>query len=663
MADSSKKRLKAQPKGMLFALDIGTRSIIGIVGTVEGEKLRVIAMEKVEHTQRCMIDGQIEDIEQVAKVACIVKSRLEARLRYKLKRVCVAAAGRALRTQRASYEMEFAKPQQLDDEIISRLEAGAIGEAEADFTNGLDIDNRRQFYLVGHTAVQYYMDNYPISSLLDHQARHIQADVIATFLPSEVVDSLYSAMHRINLEVVSLTLEPIAAINAVIPKNLWLLNLALVDIGAGTSDIAISKDGAIVGYTMVTVAGDEITEALMKKHLLDFNTAESIKTQLGNQESFSFTDILGIEQTITQDDMMDCIEESTGNLCREIAEHICEVNGAPTSAVFLAGGSSKLASMRAGIAKYMKMDINRVAIAGNNFQIYAFSDIYDLNDPEYATPLGIAVSAGLNLITESFHVTLNGSRAKLFRNSALTILDILMMNGFSYRDLLPRTGQKLVIQFNGKQTVYYGAPGEPAVLQINGREANISSLVHTGDSIEFSPAAHGQSAKRCLKDLLADTPDQGATVNGKTVSSDTPLKTGDTVMTSSDTPALVADNPLSVTETTQEITPLSEPMIKHSVELFPSPQESVTSAQPPLPPEPVPSVPPADSIEFILNNKPIVLSKKSDGSPYYLMDMLEQSGIDLEHPTGEIVLRVNGADRSFLQELKSGDHLEIFFNN
>jgi hypothetical protein len=62
-----------------------------------------------------------------------------------------------------------------------------------------------------------------------------------------------------------------------------------------------------------------------------------------------------------------------------------------------------------------------------------------------------------------------------------------------------------------------------------------------------------------------------------------------------------------------------------------------------------------------LNNKPIVLSKKADGSPYYLMDMLELSGIDLEHPAGEVVLRVNGADGSFLQDLKSGDRLEIYF--
>ncbi len=633
MAGSSNKRLKAQPKSMIFALDIGTRSIIGIVGVVEDEKLRVIAVEKEEHTQRSMIDGQIEDIEQVSKVARIVKNRLEERLSCRLKKVCVAAAGRALRTQRATYEIEFPLTQRVDEEVVSRLEAGAINEAEAAFNDGPDTDGSHQFYLVGHTAVQFYMDNYPMSSLLDHQARSVKVDVIATFLPSEVVESLYAAMHRLQLEVVSLTLEPIAAINAAIPKDLRLMNLALVDVGAGTSDIAVCRDGSVVGYTMATVAGDEITEALMKSYLIDFNTAESVKTQLGSQKSIRFTDILGIEQTITQDDMMNCIAETTENLCREISEYICQINGAPPAALFLAGGGSKLASMRAGVAKYMNIDINRVAIAGNNFRTYAFSDTYDLNDPEYATPLGIAISAGLNLITDSFLVNLNGNPAKLFRSSAMTVLHILMMNGFSYRDILPRAGEKLAVWVNGKKTVYYGTLGEPAVLLLNGREAKISEPVHTGDCIEFTPATYGRPACRRLKDLLAESSGQAATVNGKTVSPDTLLKNGDTIVI--------------------------EPVMPASPKAETPPAQAGAAPSPGLP-EPK-ALPPAGGIEIRLNDVPVALPGKPDGSPYYLMDMLEKSGIDLEHPTGEIVLRVNGADSNFLKDLKSGDNLEIFY--
>ncbi len=113
---------------VVFALDIGTRSIIGMVGVVEEGKVRIVAIEREEHTERAMIDGQIENIEKVAALAERVKKRLENQLGLTLDRVCVAAAGRALRTRRADFEMELSGTQMIDDEIISRLEAGAINK-------------------------------------------------------------------------------------------------------------------------------------------------------------------------------------------------------------------------------------------------------------------------------------------------------------------------------------------------------------------------------------------------------------------------------------------------------------------------------------------------------------------------------------------------------
>ena len=70
---------KPQESEMIFALDIGTRSIIGIVGKVVDERFQVLAIEKEEHGKRAMLDGQIEDIVQVAKVARRVTRRLEER--------------------------------------------------------------------------------------------------------------------------------------------------------------------------------------------------------------------------------------------------------------------------------------------------------------------------------------------------------------------------------------------------------------------------------------------------------------------------------------------------------------------------------------------------------------------------------------------------------
>jgi len=225
-----------QDAGLIFALDIGTRSIIGVVGRVVDERLQVLAIEKEEHGKRAMMDGQIEDIAQVAKVARRVTQRLEQRLDCVLERVCVAAAGRALRTESGHHRLELPQVARINSDMISRLESGAVTEAEALLSQGQE--GQRRFYLVGYTVSSYQLDHYPMTTLRDHNGQILEASVVATFLPSEVVESLYAVMEGAGLEVASLTLEPIAALNAAIPADLRLLNLVLADIGAGTSDIA-----------------------------------------------------------------------------------------------------------------------------------------------------------------------------------------------------------------------------------------------------------------------------------------------------------------------------------------------------------------------------------------------------------------------------------------
>lgn len=648
------KQIKVSGQEMVFSLDIGTRSIIGIVGIVEQEKFKVLAIEKEEHTNRAMVDGQIENIDQVAYVARIVKERLEKKLNCVLTKVCVAAAGRALKTEKASFELSMPEIRQVDEETISRLETGAIGSAEARFKDDEEGKNERQFYLVGYTVSQYYLDNYPISSLKDHRGKNLRADVVATFLPSEVVESLYITMHNIGLEVASLTLEPIAAINAAIPQKIRLLNLALVDIGAGTSDIAVCKDGSVIGYTMATIAGDEITETIMKQHLVDFDSAEKIKFELAGKKKISFIDIMGLKHSVTVKEISLCITEAKQKLCREIADRVLEVNNGQPSAVFLAGGGSKLMGMCKQIAEYLNIDENRVAIAGNNFQLSAFAEDYDINNPEYATPLGIAISAGMNLINDSFRVTLNGANAKLFRSGSLSARDILMMNGFGYQDLIGRSGSNLVVFMDGKRTVVYGGLSMPAVLKINGSEAKISDIIHAGDVIEFQPAKHGEAAKACVGDVVEDY-GQTIFVNEEIADINTELKTGDVIVNIGGGKTLELEENNSednMKESSVEIKDIKKKEEEVFVPIVEDSEEKIS--------EEVKIVESKVPVKFTINGKPLMFLPKENKEPYYLMDMLEYSGIDFEHPDGNVVLKVNGESGYFQQQLNNGDILEIY---
>ena len=142
---------KEQENNVIFALDIGTRSIIGVVGSVEDRRFHVMAIEKQDHGQRAMLDGQIENIELVADVARQVIARLEKKTKIRLSRVCVAAAGRALKAESASFKMDLGGTQLITEEIINQLEAGAVSEAEHTLREQSTLQNDL-YYMVGYTV-------------------------------------------------------------------------------------------------------------------------------------------------------------------------------------------------------------------------------------------------------------------------------------------------------------------------------------------------------------------------------------------------------------------------------------------------------------------------------------------------------------------------------
>lgn len=605
--------LPPQGQDLIYALDIGTRSIIGLLGTRVGDRMCVQAMETRLHTQRVMVDGQIEDIAQVAAAVREVTARLEEEAGCHLERACVAAAGRALRTEQGHSVLEQSAPEPVGQSVIAQLEAAAVADAEETLRSGREDPQR--MLLVGYTATRYLLDGYPMVNLLDHTGKNLEADVVATFLPGGVIDSLYAVMRQAHLEVESLTLEPIAALNAAIPAKLRLLNLCMVDIGAGTSDIAVCRDGSVVGYTMATVAGDEITEALMQAYLVDFDTAEELKAKLAAGGSLEFTDVLGLPQTQTAEDVAAVVAPAADRLAEEIANEILSVNGSAPSAVFLAGGGSKLPGLRERVATALGMDPKRVAVAGNHFQNTVYSDTLELNDPAYTTPLGIAASAGLGLISDSCQVLLNGSPAKLFRSGSLSAMELLMMNGYTYTDLLGRSGKPLTVKIDGQPRVFHGDPSLPAQLQINGKDAGPTAVVHAGDHVDFTPATPGADRRMTAGELIKLLHTPSITVNG------------------------TVPGP-------EDLIPPGAVIVKTGRPVKPAPAEA---------PAPVR----AAAWTGTLNGKPFSLPGKADGAPYYMMDLLEPSGMDFEHVERPVTLRLNGQPCGFQQVLKNGDLAEI----
>ena len=206
---------------LVFGLDIGTRSIVGTVGYKEEDRFIVVAQKIKEHDTRAMLDGQIHDIKKVGDSIRQVKESLEEQIGRRLTEVCIAAAGRVLETANSQAEMEFEEERTITQEDVYTLNSLAVEKAYAAF---MEKNNSRQkFYCVGNSVVNYYLNDFQISNLENHKARKIAVELIATFLPDEVVDGLNKAVEIAGLQVANMTLEPIAAIQLAIPEKFRLL--------------------------------------------------------------------------------------------------------------------------------------------------------------------------------------------------------------------------------------------------------------------------------------------------------------------------------------------------------------------------------------------------------------------------------------------------------
>lgn len=490
---------KKNPGQLVFGLDIGTRSLVGTVGYKTGDRFHVVAQCVREHDTRSMLDGQIHDINTVGRSIEEVKRSLENKIGKTLNEVCIAAAGRVLKTVTVSAEIEFPEDKSVDAEDVHNLEMLGVEKAFEELVANNNTETR--FYCVGYTVVRYYMNGLQISVLDKHKAKRISVELIATFLPDDVVDGLYKAVEVADLQVANLTLEPIAAIQVAIPESFRMLNIALVDVGAGTSDISITKDGSIVAYGMIPMAGDELTEAVVKHCLVDFATGEMIKTSYG-KKVIKYNDIMGIQQKITSEEIDSIVEPVVKVMTKEISDKIKELNGGQAvSAVFVVGGGGKLPIFTRYLADELGIPRERCALRGEEvLKEIDYQTETPYLDSMYVTPIGICLNF-YDSKNNFIYVNFNGERVKLYDNGHLMVVDAAIQAGFPNDGLFPKRGKALEFTLNGTPHMLRGELGETAVVKVNDETVSINSAIRAGDKIVVTESTAGAPAASTIDKL------------------------------------------------------------------------------------------------------------------------------------------------------------------
>ncbi len=684
------------PEPLVFGLDIGTRSIVGTVGYREGNQFHIVAQCTKYHDTRAMLDGQIHDINKVGEEIVYVKENLEQQLQgRKLKEVCIAAAGRVLKTAIAKADYEFSEDTVVTQEYIHSLEMLGVECAHEKMLQ--DNDSEEKFFCVGYTVVKYYLNNFEITNLEGHKAHCIGAEVLATFLPEEVVDGLYAAVSLAGLEIANMTLEPIAAIQVAIPESYRLLNIALVDVGAGTSDICITKDGTIIGYGMLPKAGDEITEKIIKEFLVDFATAEKIKTIGPKRKSLTYKDIMGISHKVTPQEVYECVESTVDKITQQIAERIVELNGGkPVSAVFVVGGGGKIPGFTDKLAKYLELLEERVALRGE--EVLGFVNIHVdgvKKDPLLVTPIGIC----LNFYDQKnrfIYLSVNNERVKLYDTDKLTVFDAALAYGLNNEAIFPKRGNDLNYVLNGKKKFQRGKSGEPAVIMLNGKEVGLNHLIQAGDQIQITESTVGEDAKVLLNDVVDFTKTltfvvndmqiacpMVATVNGKLESGLYEIQDGDKVdvlnyytlsqvmqFMDIETPHEVFVNGARANADTKVYENFSVAWIDKSEIYKPEAfvtEEIIEDEQDEKPKQDLVNQwienreknSPSTDIHVTVNGKSIVLSGKSN---YVFVDIFDKYEFDLKTVKGtKLIQKIDGLEAQHFSPLHNGAVVELYW--
>ena len=692
----------------VFGLDIGTRNVVGTVGyRTEEEQLVVVAQYMKQHETRAMLDGQIHDIGRVARTIGVVKKELEEQTGAPLSEVCIAAAGRVLKTVTTHVEYEYAEESVVTGEDIHTLNLLGVEKAQENLKD--NNDTKYKFYCVGYSVVKYYLNDEVFISLEGHKANKIGEDIIVTFLPEDVVDGLYSAVGQAGLAVANMTLEPIAAINVAIPENFRMLNIALVDVGAGTSDISITKEGSIIAYGMIPHAGDELTEVIVQHYLVDFKTAEAMKLASTTEDEITYEDIMSISHTIPSEELWELVAPVVDKITSEVAEKIKELNGDKTvSACFVVGGGGKVHGFTEKLAEYLDLPKERVALRGEEVLKEVTFEQEDIKkDPLLVTPIGIC----LNYYEQKNNfimVRFNGERLKLYDNNRLTIVDAALQAGFPNDQLFPKRGMPINFTVNGSARIARGEAGEPAIVTMNGQPAHINTPLEPNCEITIEPSTTGEAAVytvgqleeygRMSMTLIVNnqpvTCPKFVEVNGSLEPASYEIKEGDVIETRNyytvsqviefmdveideDREILVNNKPADMDTLVYdnfsiEWTVLSFGVAPDDVNSYNATEEAVTENGTDYEnrseeDEAVGNAQEASDVSETVDNRCIVtvngetvelMGKES----YIFVDIFDRITFDLNASRGRaIATMVNGMDAEFSQELHDGDRIELYW--
>ena len=280
-ATSEANKIKADPN-YLLALDIGTEFVKVIIAKKGRSSLTIAGIGKAQQGSANMFSGAIADIPGVVKTCEKALSQAEEMAGLMAKEVVVGIAGELVKgnTITVKYRRsDAAKPINEEEmtKIIKRVQkrAGEIARQEIALeTNNPDVE----VSLINSALVSLHIDGYKISNPIGFKGKDVSVQIYTAFAPLVHISAIEKVCDELQLDLVAVAVEPFAVCRACLGEDVDSNFTAIVmDIGGGTTDIAVVDDGGVEGTKMFSIGGRSFTHQIATQLGIDFADAEKLK--------------------------------------------------------------------------------------------------------------------------------------------------------------------------------------------------------------------------------------------------------------------------------------------------------------------------------------------------------------------------------------------------
>ena len=281
---ASRRSDEALTEQYIVGLDIGTEFVKALIGRVRHDTIEVIGVGRAQQALADMQAGAIADITAVVQNCDTALSQAEKQAEVSARSAVVGIAGELVKGTTVTVRCSRKRPEtalnlEEVEQIISLVQQRAEERARKELfidMGGKDIEIR----LVNSALVGIEIDGYAVTNPLGFQGKEVVVQLYTAFAPMIHIGALERTAEELDLDLLAVAAEPFAVSRSVIGNDPnQNKNAILMDVGGGTTDIAVIQEGGLQGTEMFGIGGRAFTKAIERERAIDFTEAETYKLE------------------------------------------------------------------------------------------------------------------------------------------------------------------------------------------------------------------------------------------------------------------------------------------------------------------------------------------------------------------------------------------------